>query len=284
MKYPIQKLQELKLRRRRRKHKRKRKRKPIPRLVVPSFFTLMNLFCGFLSILTVAEGNLVFGAWLIVFAGLFDSLDGVVARLTNATSPFGSELDSLSDVVSFGVAPGFLIYSFALHELAILGVILSSLPPLCGAVRLARFNIDAKDLSFEDFRGLPIPSQAVMLVAFVLTFLNRGDLFSQLQFGVSTVLVPIIVLLSFLMLSTIPFDKLPRFNKLTFKYKKAKFMQFLVYLSMIIVFQEYGLMIVFSVYIIKGLLIGGWLFWNEQFGDEDVMPPEDLPLRQNRES
>ena len=105
MKYPIQKWKRF---RHRRKKRDKPKRKPIPRIVVPSFFTLMNLFCGFLAILSISEGRLFFGAWLIVSAGLFDALDGFMARLSNATSQFGIELDSISDVVSFGVAPGFI--------------------------------------------------------------------------------------------------------------------------------------------------------------------------------
>lgn len=104
----------------------------------------MNLFCGFLAIISIAEGRLFFGAWLIVFAGLFDALDGFMARLSNATSQFGIELDSICDVVSFGVAPGFLLYSYGLSELPFVGIILSALTPLCGAVRLARFNVEVQ--------------------------------------------------------------------------------------------------------------------------------------------
>src|SRR5690625_6502425 len=89
MKYPIQKTRF-----------KRRQIKPIPRVVVPSFFTLMNLLCGFISIIMVAEGKLVTGAWLIVLAGMFDVLDGFMARLANATSDFGMELDSICDVRS----------------------------------------------------------------------------------------------------------------------------------------------------------------------------------------
>lgn len=272
MKYPIQKLKKLKLRRRK---LRKRKRKPIPRIVVPSFFTLMNLFCGFLSIVLVAEGNLVLGAWLIALAGLFDALDGVMARLANATSEFGIQLDSICDVVSFGVAPGFLIYNYGLQELGIPGIILSALPPLCGAIRLARYNVTANHVVFEDFRGLPIPVHAIMLSAFILTFADRPELFGGLEHGVVGVLIPVVILLSFLMLSTIPFDKVPRFDRKSFKTKKGKFIQFMIYLLIIIIFQEYGLMFVFTVYILKGLLIGAWLFWTDQFVDTDEIQADD---------
>src|SRR6056297_3477225 len=181
MKYPIQKIQQYRLRR----QKERKHRKQSPRIVVPSFFTLMNLFSGFLSIIMVAEGKLEIGAWLIVVAGLFDALDGFMARLANATSEFGIELDSISDIVSFGVAPGFLIYTFALSELALLGMILSALPPLCGAVRLARFNVEAKMGETVFFKGLPTPAQAVMLIAFFLTFRNRLEWFAGFEQGIN---------------------------------------------------------------------------------------------------
>lgn len=273
MKYPIQKWKRF---RRRRKKKNGRRRKPIPRIVVPSFFTLMNLFCGFLAILSIAEGRLFFGAWLIVFAGLFDALDGFMARLSNATSQFGIELDSICDVVSFGVAPGFLLYSFGLNELPFVGIILSALPPLCGAVRLARYNVEAHDsMKMQDerpsfFKGLPIPAQAIMIAAFYLTFFNRIEMFEEFRNGINTVLIPLIVLLSFLMVSTIPFDKIPSFDKESIKKYKGRIFLFLIYLALIILLQEIGLMIVFSAFIVKGLVIGGIIFWKEAFGDEDT--------------
>lgn len=272
MKYPIQKWKRF---RRRRKKKSGRKRKPIPRIVVPSFFTLMNLFCGFLAIISIAEGRLFFGAWLIVFAGLFDALDGFMARLSNATSQFGIELDSISDIVSFGVAPGFLLYTFGLNEMPLVGIILSSLPPLCGAVRLARYNVEAQEsLEVQEerstfFKGLPIPAQAIMISAFYLTFFNSLELFEGFKNGINTVLIPLIVLLSFLMVSTIPFDKIPNFDKKSIKRHKGRLSLFLVYLALIIILQEVGLMIVFSAFILKGLLLGGILFWKEAFGDDD---------------
>jgi len=274
MKYPIQKLKKLRFRRQR----SQRKRKPIPRIVVPSFFTLMNLFCGFLSVILVADGNFVLGSWLIVLSGLFDSLDGVMARLANAQSEFGVELDSISDVVSFGVAPGFLIYHYGLNEFGIPGIILSSLPPVCAAIRLARFNVDAKSAELEDFRGLPVPAQAIIFAAFVLTFVNRPEVFEVFEHGVSGVLIPIVVIISFLMVSTIPFDKVPKFDKHSFQTKKAKFLQFLIYLIIIIIFQEYGLMFVLTVYILKGLLRGAWMFWNDELGGNGTLQQHDESL------
>lgn len=263
MKYPIQKLRFKKGNQRKRK-----KLKPIPKIVVPSFFTLMNLFCGFLSILLVADGNLVAGSWLIVLAGLFDVLDGFMARLANATSEFGMELDSISDVVSFGVAPGFLIYIFALNELAIIGILLSALPPLCGAIRLARYNVESKYDELNYFRGLPIPAQAVMFAGFYLTFNNKLYLFEGLEQGVISVLIPVVILLSFLMVSTIPFDKIPRFDRESVKKYKGRLILLAAYLFIILILHDIGLIIVFSFFILKGLLMGLYIFWKQAFTDD----------------
>lgn len=273
MKYPIQKWK--RFRRRRKKKKNRRKRKQIPRTVIPSFFTLMNLFCGFLAIISISEERLFFGAWLIVFAGLFDALDGFMARLSNATSPFGIELDSISDVVSFGVAPGFLLYSFGLSNMPFVGIILSALPPLCGAVRLARYNVDAQETRKDYFTGLPIPAQAIIISAFYLTFYNQLQMFEGMEYGLNTVLVPLIVLLSFLMVSTIPFDKIPSFDRQSLQRHKGKLSLFIFYGILILLFQEVGLMIVFSAFILKGIILGAITFWQEAFGDPEEFPKEE---------
>lgn len=264
MKYPIQKWKRFQ---RRRKKKNGGKKKQIPRIIVPSFFTLMNLFCGFLAIISIAEDRLFFGAWLIVFAGLFDALDGFMARLSNATSQFGIELDSISDVVSFGVAPGFLLYAFGLSSLPFVGIILSALPPLCGAVRLARYNVDAQERRPDYFKGLPIPAQAIMISAFYLTFFDRLELFMDFKNGINTVLIPLIIVLSFIMVSTIPFDKMPSFDKKSIKKYKGRLFLFIFYGLLIVFLQEIGLMIVFSAFILKGIALGAITFWREAFGD-----------------
>jgi len=265
IRYPISRKERLSSK----KKKKKRFKKPIPRIVVPSFFTLMNLFCGFLSILSTAEGDYILASWLIVIAGLFDTLDGFMARLSNASSDFGIELDSLSDVVSFGVAPGFLLYTVSMNELQLVGIMISALPPLCGAVRLARFNVDAQEEgSNEFFKGLPIPAQAIMLTALYLTFAESMDIFEQMEFGFNSVLMPVVILLSFLMVSTVPFDKIPRFDKETVKNRKGQIILFIVYLLLIVIFHEYGLMLVFSLFILKGLFLSAIRFWYNKVNDE----------------
>lgn len=269
MKYPIQKQYNSFKQRR---EKIKQTKPPVNRrIAVPSFFTLMNLFCGFIAIISISEGNLVWGAWLIMAAGLFDVFDGLMARLADADSDFGIELDSLSDMVSFGVAPGFLIYNFALYEFNFLGIIISAIPPLCGAVRLARFNVNARLAPSKDiFIGLPIPSQAIILIAFFLAFRENLELFSFFNNGVYTVLVPLVVIVSFLMVSTIPFDKIPRFDKESIKNKKWNFALFLTYLTLMILFKEYGLIIAILIYICKAVIAGAMRFFRDDYTGEDA--------------
>ncbi|HET8864885.1 MAG TPA: CDP-diacylglycerol--serine O-phosphatidyltransferase [Gracilimonas sp.] len=269
MKYPIQK----KYHSFKQRQKRRKETKPPvnKRIAVPSFFTLMNLFSGFLAIISVSDGDFVRAAWLIALAGLFDVFDGLMARLADATSDFGIELDSISDMVSFGVAPGFLIYTWTLHELGFVGIIVSALPPLCGAVRLARFNVNARLQPSKDFFiGLPIPAQAIILGAFFLTFRDSLEIFSFLENGVNSALIPLIVVISFLMVSTLPFDKIPRFDRKTIREEKGRFILFLVYLVLILAFKEFGLMAVFIIFILKGVTIGAIQFFTDDYGPEGV--------------
>jgi CDP-diacylglycerol---serine O-phosphatidyltransferase len=252
-----------------------RLKQPIPRVIVPSFFTLMNLFCGFLAIVQIAEGQLQYGAWLIIFAGVFDALDGFMARLTNSSSTFGLELDSLSDVVSFGVAPGFLLYFFALDSIQFPGLILAALPALCGAIRLARYNIDAKVDELDKFKGLPIPVQATMIVGFYLSFKDNLDLFSSFDAGVNNVIIPMVLILSLLMVSTVPFDKIPRFNNGQLRKNRNIIFMFMSYVLIIALLQEWGLIIAFSLYILKGLITFSVRYWKELLSDDPVH--EDTP-------
>ncbi|MEX0845928.1 MAG: CDP-diacylglycerol--serine O-phosphatidyltransferase [Balneolaceae bacterium] len=269
MKYPIQKKYHTF---RERRQNRKKTKPPVnKKIAVPSFFTLMNLFCGFLAIISISDGDFVRGAWLIALAGLFDVFDGLMARLADATSDFGIELDSISDMVSFGVAPGFLIYSWSLNELGFLGIMVSALPPLCGAVRLARFNVNARLQPTKDhFIGLPIPAQAIILGAFFLTFRESFELFSFLENGVNSVIIPFVVVISFLMVSTLPFDKIPRFDRHTIREQRGKFVLFVFYLILILLFKEYGLMAVFTIFMLKGIGTGTIQFFTDDYGPEGV--------------
>jgi CDP-diacylglycerol--serine O-phosphatidyltransferase len=235
-----------------------RPRRQIPRVAVPSFFTLMNLLCGFGAIIQIHEGRFDLAGWLIVFAGFFDALDGMMARLTNATSLFGIELDSLSDIVSFGVAPGFLVYVYGLEKFGLLGLIVSALPALCGAVRLARFNIsvDTEGDKPEYFSGLPIPIQAAAIVAIILNIHDAAWL-NRFNFSTVSLLIPIVAALAGLMVSTIPFDALPKPTLRYIRRHPYKTGACALGLLLTIFFQQVGLLIAIVLYLLFGLVHAG---------------------------
>ncbi len=127
----------------------------------PNLFTTGNLFLGFYSIVASLKGRFDLAAWAIVGAIFFDMMDGKVARLMKATSSFGVQYDSLADLVSFGVAPGLLAYNWTLAPLGRVGWLIAFLFLTCGALRLARFNVQASGGGDKkDFQGLPIPAAA----------------------------------------------------------------------------------------------------------------------------
>lgn len=135
--------------------------------LLPNLFTIAGLFAGFYAIVTAMEGYFSNAAIAIFVAMIMDFLDGRVARLTNTQSAFGAELDSLSDMVSFGVAPALVVYSWSLESLGKLGWLVAFIFAAAGALRLARFNTQAKIMDKRYFQGLPIPAAAGVLASMV---------------------------------------------------------------------------------------------------------------------
>ncbi|PIT99957.1 MAG: CDP-diacylglycerol--serine O-phosphatidyltransferase [Bdellovibrionales bacterium CG10_big_fil_rev_8_21_14_0_10_45_34] len=142
--------------------------------VLPNLVTTCNLFFGYFAIIYSIKGQFEYAAYAIVAAALFDLLDGRVARWTNSESRFGAEYDSLSDVVSFGVAPSLLMFLWALHPFGRLGWLASFFFVACGALRLARFNVQSVSVEKKDFQGLPIPMAAGIVAGSYLAFLDLG--------------------------------------------------------------------------------------------------------------
>jgi len=134
---------------------------------LPSFLTSVNLFFGLLALLKSIRGEYEIAAVLIALSIILDGLDGLVARLTGTSSDFGREFDSLADLVSFGVAPAILAYCWALGDLGRLGMVATFGFALCGALRLARFNIQTSSTDRRYFIGLPIPAAAGAVAALV---------------------------------------------------------------------------------------------------------------------
>lgn len=142
--------------------------------ILPNIVTTGNLFCGFYAIVHAIKGDFTMAAYYIVAASFFDLLDGRLARLTHSTSKFGAEYDSLCDLCSFGMAPGLLLYLWALQPFGRIGWIASFLFVACGALRLARFNVQANILEKSYFQGLPIPMAAGIVASSVLAFNDLG--------------------------------------------------------------------------------------------------------------
>jgi CDP-diacylglycerol--serine O-phosphatidyltransferase len=189
--------------------------------LIPNLFTTGNLFSGFYSVISVFNADYLLAAYAILAATIFDSLDGKVARFANATSRFGTEYDSLADLISFGLAPGILIYSWALHSYNRLGWVASFLFVVCGALRLARFNVQSGSQDPRYFTGLPIPAAAITVAMMVIVDNHILRLGSEIK--------PVIILtmtyaLAFLMVSTIKYRS---FKDINFKSKRS--FQYLVW-------------------------------------------------------
>ena len=192
----------------------------ITRAVVPSLFTVLNMFCGFLSIIRSSQGEFPAAAWFIILAAGFDAFDGIMARITKSSSEFGVQIDSLSDVVSFGAAPAFLAYRLSLSSLGSMGVLLSSLVMIFGGLRLARFNVQLTGFDKDFFLGLPIPASAITVASFTLSFTTPGGTLTP----AAAALFPwMLAGLSLLMVSKVRYDTLPRISRRAIKREPWKF-------------------------------------------------------------
>ena len=151
---------------------RRRKGKGI--YILPNLLTSISLFSGFYSMIATIDKRFTYAAVAIFVSAVFDMLDGRVARMTGSSSKFGVEYDSLSDVIAFGVAPGLLAYVWALKAYPKFGWVAAFLYVACGALRLARFNIQAENVQKKHFLGLPIPAAASVIAASVLFYAWLG--------------------------------------------------------------------------------------------------------------
>lgn len=201
-----------------------RKESPSPiAYLLPNFFTAASIFTGFYAISLALHHDFVSAAWFIFLALIFDGLDGRVARMTNTTSHFGVEFDSLADVVAFGVAPAFLLYLYVGESYGRIGIVVSALFIIFGAVRLARFNVTTSRIEPSVFIGLPIPTAAIMISLAVLVW----ERYPQLHIY-KIAMLPFTVVLALLMVSNIRY---PSFKKINFKV--FHFMRFLIIIIVI---------------------------------------------------
>ena len=233
--------------------------------IIPSLFTLGNMSFGILSIIASIQGEFISASWYLIGALACDILDGRVARMTKTTSDFGMQLDSLSDLVSFGIAPVILMYMLVLNTMENIGIAIAVLYALCAALRLARFNVLANTPEVhKHFVGLPTPASAGVIISFVLSYqlLAKDD--TSLNFNTIpivmehmpkffTIMPIVIVALSFLMVSNIPYMSFKKL-KLT-KVKTIELMAVLiVVIILIIIFPQNIIFVIFTVYALSGLL------------------------------
>jgi CDP-diacylglycerol--serine O-phosphatidyltransferase len=138
--------------------------------ILPNLITLSSMFAGFYSIVASLNSDYERAAWAIMIASVFDALDGWVARITHTATRFGIELDSLADVISFGVAPGVLVYTWTLSSFGKIGWLGSFFLVACAALRLARFNVQMGSTEKKHFTGLPTPASALVIATTVLAY------------------------------------------------------------------------------------------------------------------
>jgi CDP-diacylglycerol---serine O-phosphatidyltransferase len=220
-------------------------------IILPSAFTLGNLFFGLFAMVAAARGDFQWAGWCIVFAAILDMLDGRIARFTRTGSRFGAELDSLVDAISFGVAPAFILYhlSFADQTWA---WILSFVYVTAAVVRLARFNVEQGGEAKKSFHGLPSPT-AGMIIATIYPFFTAPGV-ARFTGGLppTQTLGVILIVVALLMVSHVPYQIMPRVGVRT---RKARFMTVFLAVSAVaaIAVPEYFIFPFLVVYTLQGV-------------------------------
>ena len=219
--------------------------------ILPTVFTVGNAVCGYVSVINTIRGDYEAAGWLIILAMLFDFLDGKIARLTGTTSNFGKEIDSLSDMISFGLAPSILTYMWALKGVGRIGMIASILYFVAGMLRLARFNIRVDHFeNMKYFIGLPIPASAGSIATFVIMSENYDvDFIPHMKMFLCIYMF----LLVYLMVSNIPYAS---GKKIDLK-KRKPFKILVVLLLLFFIIASYPGVILFFLflsYVMSGLL------------------------------
>ena len=228
---------------------------PLPRhktvYILPNLFTTASLFAGFLGLLWASVGRYEDCALAVFFSAIMDGLDGKVARLTNTSSEFGVQYDSLADAVAFGVTPAFMMHQMALGGYNKMGLAACFLFAACGVLRLARFNVTASSaLNKRFFTGLPIPAAGCTLAGLVLI---APFLPSFLQSGFNSIALVFTACISLLMVSRVRYAS---FKELGF-FKAHPFSSMvgvvLLFALVLVNFRVFGFLILFG-YIISGLV------------------------------
>lgn len=225
---------------------------------IPNFITLLNLLSGIFSIIAVVSDHLDWAVFFIIIAALFDFLDGTFARLLNARSELGKQLDSLADLVSFGLAPGFIMFALIDVSEPLPNIIISDfnvislsafLIPLFSAWRLAKFNIDTRQT--ENFIGLPTPASAMLISSIALTNLqifSNSNFFQQITTNTWFLLI-MLVIICLWQVAEIPLISL-KFNRLNWRDNQARYLLLIISIILIIVLQVIAIPLIMIAYLI----------------------------------
>jgi CDP-diacylglycerol--serine O-phosphatidyltransferase len=242
--------------------------------ILPNLFTTGNLFCGFWAIISVFQEKFFYAAVAILLASVFDVLDGKVARLSGATSKFGVQYDSLADLVSFGIAPALLAFSWALRPYGKFGWLAAFLFVVCGALRLARFNVQSSSGEVKYFKGLPIPAAALMIALTILLYLEL----IETDWVKDIAVLAMIYVLAFLMVSNVRYFS---FKELDLAKRKPFSIFIFVILSMIvIIMQPVIVLFVFALAYVFSGPVNMILAWRRKRALRKMEPvEEDLVIR-----
>jgi len=259
-------------------------RPPLAIYILPNLLTTTNMFFGFMAIILAIKGSFLTSAYAIVAAAVFDLLDGRVARLTKTQSSFGAEYDSLCDLISFGMAPALLMYLWALQAFGRIGWLASFVFVACGALRLARFNVQ-KNVDTIDFQGLPIPMAAGIVASSVLCFyeLDLDGTRNKLLLGIT-------FLLGLTMVSEFRYRS---FKELNLRKKQPFFylVAGVIIIVLIAFHPEVMLFIMFLSYATMGALMGIFNYKNQKIrrqkaaqAQSEMTSSDKLPQREESKS
>jgi CDP-diacylglycerol--serine O-phosphatidyltransferase len=245
--------------------KRRERRRGV--FLLPNLVTTASFFCGFYAIIAAIQGNFYQGAISILVAAVLDGLDGRIARMTHTTSAFGVQYDSLSDLIAFGLAPGILVFLWALRPFNRLGWLAAFLYVVCGALRLARFNVQVGQVNPNFFVGLPIPAAATIVSATILFVYQMGGAGST---GYLLILI-MIYILSFLMVSNLSY---PSFKGLKLAEQRSfNVLVAGVLLFVLIAMEPFVMLTVFILgYVLSGPVVSLYL-WKNKPAPEPVEKP-----------
>lgn len=245
-------------------------------LVLPSMFTTGNLFCGFYSIVHSFSQDFEKASYAIIIAGIFDVLDGRVARITRSTSKFGVEYDSIADVVSFGVAPAILAYVWVLQYFGRLGWAGAFFFAACGALRLARFNTISEELPKSYFIGLPIPAAANLVAAASIAYHDLHFVYPDV------VMLILMFALGLLMVSSIRYRSFKDFD---LRHRRSFFLLVLLVglLALVAIKPETALAAIFGYYVLWGPIREGLGLLKRWLGHRRARPALSASERKGAE-